>query len=266
MATAWQTLEEAALTLGISSRTLARRLARGEFETRMEAGRREVLISITEPELSATNAPAELLSDMPTDVADSADDENQTQFDELTDDSHAQPTSADMSADVGHTMLALHEDRIRRTDLAIMAYQQSVNMTAADAQRTHRNLRIAWSMAGGLAVASFIAAVWATHSVTQAQAEVKGLSATVRQLSDTSDNVTKTAEKLRAEAETAKIAAARAEGQLDAAKSRIDQLVQEQSALQTKVAMQNSAAVLASAVTVPATQPAATTQPFTSAR
>ena len=49
MATAWQTLEEAALTLGISSRTLHRRLARGEFETRLENGRREVLVVIADP-------------------------------------------------------------------------------------------------------------------------------------------------------------------------------------------------------------------------
>src|SRR6476620_2084504 len=48
MAEAWQTLEEAALTLGISSRTLHRRLARGEFQTRMENGRREVLVVIGE--------------------------------------------------------------------------------------------------------------------------------------------------------------------------------------------------------------------------
>src|SRR5688500_2027936 len=48
MAEAWQTLEEAALTLGISSRTLHRRLARGEFQTRMESGRREVLVVIEE--------------------------------------------------------------------------------------------------------------------------------------------------------------------------------------------------------------------------
>src|SRR5687768_11772662 len=52
MAEAWQTLEEAALTLGISSRTLHRRLARGEFQTRMENGRREVLVVIHQPDPS----------------------------------------------------------------------------------------------------------------------------------------------------------------------------------------------------------------------
>src|SRR3954468_4663789 len=57
MASAWQTMEEAALTLGISSRTLHRRLARGEFETRMENGRREVLVVIAEPQIGAIPEP-----------------------------------------------------------------------------------------------------------------------------------------------------------------------------------------------------------------
>ena len=259
MATAWQTLEEAALTLGISSRTLHRRLARGEFETRMESGRREVLISITEPELPPQSQPAADMSDM----ADTSDNGEQTQFDELG----ASDAAADMSADVGNTMLALHEDRIRRTDLAIMAYQQSVNVAAADARRTHRNARIAWSVAGALTVATFIAAVWATHSVTKAQAEVGQLTTAVRQLSDTSDSKSRDVEKLRTDAETARLATARVEGQLEAARSRIEQLSAEQTALQSKVAAQqtNAAPILAASVSIPATQPA-TTQPLTTAR
>src|SRR5438105_2063726 len=107
MATAWQTLEEAALTLGISSRTLHRRLGKGEFPTRLENGRREVLVSIADmPEPAASPTP-------------SADPESPV--------SH----SSDMSES---TVLALHEDRIRRTDLAVMAYQQSVTTAAADAR------------------------------------------------------------------------------------------------------------------------------------
>jgi hypothetical protein len=254
MATAWQTLEEAALTLGISSRTLHRRLARGEFETRMEHGRREVLISITEPEMSDVSA----VLNAATDTSDNAEE-----FDETgsTDDNQ------EMTADVGSTMLALHEDRIRRTDLAIMAYQQSVNVTAADARRTHRNARIAWSTAGALAAIAFVAAIWSTHTVTKAQAEVGHLNGVVRQLSDASDSKSRDLDKARTDAETARLAAAKIEGQLEAARTRIDQLTTEQAALQSKVAAQQvaTAPILASSVTIPATQPA-TTQPLTTAR
>src|SRR5437867_3437784 len=146
MASAWQTLEEAALTLGISSRTLHRRLARGEFDTRLENGRREVLVVVNEEAVGfatpqAGDTPGE--PEMPVaDVIDMAD---------MSDTSDA--PAGELSDEIQTTMLALHEDRIRRTDLAIMAYQQSVTVTAADARRPHRKARLACSVAEGTALA-----------------------------------------------------------------------------------------------------------------
>ena len=46
MAYAWQTVEQAAVTLGISTRTIARRIAKGELESRLNSGRREVYICL----------------------------------------------------------------------------------------------------------------------------------------------------------------------------------------------------------------------------
>lgn len=231
MATAWQTLEEAALTLGISSRTLHRRLARGEMQSRMENGRREVLVVVDEMEPTAEMlASFEALADAG-DVSDVADSASTTATDELP---HADEGGQPLSDDVGETMLALHEDRIRRTDLAIMAYQQSVNITAGDARRAHVRSRIAWSVTGGAVVALFIAATWATHTLTKAKADVSHLSATVKQLSDVADTKTREASELRREAEGAKLSAARAEGQLSAARQQIDQLTHNQQAIQAK--------------------------------
>src|SRR5438034_11532850 len=187
MASAWQTLEEAALTLGISSRTLHRRLARGEFETRMENGRREVLVVIAEPSVSVDIPAPAAVADEVADMADTDDaaDQYESAPSNMSDtsDTSATPTCDEIQT----TMLALHEDRIRRTDLAIMAYQQSVNVTAADARRAHRKARLAWSVAGGTVAATFVAIVWATHSVTRANAQVEHLNSVVRQLSDTAD-------------------------------------------------------------------------------
>src|SRR5678816_3300669 len=73
MAQAWQTLEEAALTLGISSRTLHRRLARGEFQTRMENGRREVLVVIEERDPSLDRLAAAGRNAVPQAAADMTD-------------------------------------------------------------------------------------------------------------------------------------------------------------------------------------------------
>jgi hypothetical protein len=242
MASAWQTLEEAALTLGISSRTLHRRLARGEFETRLENGRREVLVVIDEPlapiEIPAAQSMADAVADMSvTDEPSVSDIPPMSDEPSATSDS----TPGELSDEIQTTMLALHEDRIRRTDLAIMAYQQSVNVTAADARRAHRNLRIAWGVAGATAAVSFVAIVWATHSVTRANAQVDHLSGVVRQLSDTADTRQREVERWRNDAQEARVAAARIEGELSAAKTQ---------------------ATASAASPVPATQPAsATTQP-----
>src|SRR5439155_27070024 len=127
-----------------------------------------------------------------------------------------------LSDEIQTTMLALHEDRIRRTDLEIMAYQQSVAVTAADARRAHRKAQLAWSVAGATVAAMFVAIVWATHSVTRANAQVDHLNSTVRQLSDTAYTKTREVQQLRKDAQDARVAAARVEGELVWAKRQAD--------------------------------------------
>jgi outer membrane murein-binding lipoprotein Lpp len=262
MAEAWQTLEEAALTLGISSRTLHRRLARGEFQTRMENGRREVLVVIDEVDPSlqrlaaaarrgAAAAEAAEMSDMadgsampPEPEAPAADDYGRA-IDNATD-------------EVGQTMLALHEDRIRRTDLAIMAYQQSVTVAAADARRAITRSRVAWGVAATLTIVAFLSATWATHHVTKVNAEVSHLSANVRQLSDTVESKSRELQELRHDSQAAKVAAARAEGELTAAKMQIGQLLDAQQAAQARLAAQLTQAETSA---TPATQPATAVSP-----
>src|SRR3954468_20809240 len=53
MAYEWQSVEEAAVTLGVSTRTLHRRISKGEVETRLEDGRREVLVCLPDEEVEA---------------------------------------------------------------------------------------------------------------------------------------------------------------------------------------------------------------------
>jgi hypothetical protein len=237
MASAWQTVEEAALTLGISSRTLHRRLSRGEFETRLENGRREVLVVIPEAQI-----PEEIqAADMSVSYETASDTPADAPVDGLSD-------VTDVSDEIQTTMLALHEDRIRRTDLAIMAYQQSVNVTAADARRAHRNSRIAIGVAGGMVTGAFIVALWATHSVTRAKGDVDHLNQVVRQLSDTADTRAREIDKLRSENQDARVAAARVEGEL--------------SAVNASLSAKGQATADAISAGAPSTQPvSATTQP-----
>jgi len=255
MATAWQTLEEAALTLGISSRTLHRRISKGEFQTRLEAGRREVLVSIPDPVIDSQ-------------TAQSPGCTSAASIEQMTD------TDSQLSADVQATMLMLHEDRIRRTDLAIMAYQQSVNVSAMNARRAAVSSRVAWSTAGGLAAILFVSVVWATHRVTKAEADVTNLNGQVKQMSATTDLKNREADRLRLDVEIARVAAARSEGELAAARMQVDQLqhdltqVKAQSAASTtrpsEPSVKSDNAVQARAVTgvAPATQPVSTTQPI----
>jgi hypothetical protein len=243
MATAWQTLEEAALTLGISSRTLHRRLSKGEFQTRLESGRREVLVTIADP----------LVSD---DIARSATDTRPTPS---TEPDLIGAGSTELSADVQSTMLMLHEDRIRRTDLAIMAYQQSVNVSAMNARRSAVSSRVAWGTAGGLAAILFVAVTWATHRVTKADADVQNLNGQLKQVSSSKDLQAQEFDRLRLNVEIARVASARAEGELVAAKTQIDQLSHEAESAKAEAAkLQQAAAVKAADITKPSTQPAAT--------
>ncbi len=255
MATAWQSLEEAALTLGISSRTLHRRLSKGEFQARLESGRREVLVTIADP----------VVSD---DIKQSATDTGPTPS-AAPDTSNLIGTGGtELSADVQSTMLMLHEDRIRRTDLAIMAYQQSVNVSAMNARRSAVSSRIAWGMAGGLAAILFVAVTWATHRVTKAEADVQNLNGQLKQVSGSKDLQAQEFDRLRLNVEIARVASARAEGELVAAKTQIDQLSHEAESAKAETAkLQQAAAVKAGDVIKPTTQPAsASTQPVSLAR
>lgn len=263
MATRWQTLEEAALALGISSRTLHRRLSKGEFQTRLVNGRREVLVTVDDSVgLSDVSDQAEVrqqLSDFARRAAMLAEREQTMQgggnrapelgsFDgadfsvrlgraaetdrvadardlsaasgmpegmsDLADTENEQPQ-------VESAVLALHEDRIRRTDLAIMAYQQSVNVFANDTRRARLSARLAWGLAGCVLAGAFVAGIWITHTVTRAQAEVDRLHQVVRQLSDTADARSHEVESLRAQAQAADLASAKVEGELSATRQEL---------------------------------------------
>ena len=64
-----------------------------------------------------------------------------------------------------------------------------------------RHSRIGWSVAGGAVLATFVAIIWTTHSLTRAKADVDHLNQTVQKLSDASDTSAKQADQLRTEAE-----------------------------------------------------------------
>lgn len=228
MASAWQSMEEAAITLGVSSRTLHRRITKSEVETRLVNGRREVLVTLADPPTASAST-----SDT---SASSSDNASQPPTVEISMDGHD-------DAGVQHTMLMLHEDRIRRTDLAIMAYQQSVTVAAAEARRGRIGQRVAWSVAAGLAGCLFVAVVWSTHRVTASEAKVGTLTDQLKSVSDSADIVRQQADSVRREAEFARLSAARAEGELVAQRERLREQAEAMEASRQ------------AAAAIPATQP-----------
>jgi hypothetical protein len=211
MATAWQTVEEAALTLGISSRTLHRRIARNELETRLENGRREVQVNLPDAPSPTPSATADAAS---FEISHSIPSEN---------------NATDMSDAVGQTMLALHEDRIRRTDLAIMAYQQSITQAAREVRRTRVGSRWAWATASAAIITLCLGATWATHRLDRTQAQVDMLNYSLQQLSTQAnvksmeaDKLATEADKLRSDVENARVTAAKVEGELMATQSQLN--------------------------------------------
>jgi outer membrane murein-binding lipoprotein Lpp len=234
----------------------------------MEHGRREVLVVIEERDPSLDRLAAAGRNAVPQGAADMSDTSASAA------DTMATPYPAEdygnaidgAAEEVQQTMLALHEDRIRRTDLAIMAYQQSVTVAAAEARRAVTRSRVAWSVAVIMTVALFLGATWATHRVTRASAEVSHLADNVRQLADTVEVKSREVKELRQDSQAAKVSAARAEGELAAAKRQVDQLIQDREAERARLAGRGVAADMS--VTAAATQPAlsagAATQPVLS--
>lgn len=217
MAQAWQTVEEAALTLGISVRTLHRRMAKNELQSRLEAGRREVFVEIPDPVPADDSAEADIFEGTSKTVSQS---------------------SVGIHPDMHNTMLSLHEDRLRRTDIAILAYQQSVMTAAAEARRSRIMARVAWGTVAAAVVALFAVGVWSTEKLTAAEATVTTMQSQLQSAKSVADEKSAEVETLRAKADGAQLAAARAEGELKARNEPIT--IIQQSAPTTQPAQSNS--------------------------
>jgi hypothetical protein len=210
MAYAWQTVEQAAITLGISSRTLHRRIAKGELETRLEDGRREVMVCLPESPALSPAAP----SDTPP-VTRSQQPLGAEAITPPVSQAAASPLpKPELASIVSDTSLALTEDRFRRMELAINAFQKAADSSAAEVKRARSVSYVAWSTVGGLVAIVIIALVWAVHRDTWAQADIKRLSGEVARLTDESSARAKDLSVMRQELENARLTSARADGEL----------------------------------------------------
>jgi hypothetical protein len=217
MAYAWQTVEQAAVTLGISTRTIARRITKGEIESRLSNGRREVYICLphsgpvaepvetVEGELTGNDAPSYRAPN----PAEAEEEYEQTVR-------HTVAASSMPGADVETgTALILAEDRARRAELAISVIQQSTAIVRDEVRTARIGARWAWSTVAVLSAGVVVAVAWTSSNVTRSQSIADAMREKAASVSNQAEQLTKEQRLLRAELEGARMATARVEGQLE---------------------------------------------------
>jgi hypothetical protein len=203
MTNEWMTVEQAAIALGCSTRTIARRLKTAELETRTDdAGRRLVLVCRPQQKTEVTRTP---------------DSDAVTGSSQL---SNSNPVTGEIIAQALQVVISqTRDDAQRARDQAALA------IAAAGIAR--KEARYAWGTVAALLIGLGVAGGIATHRITQQRAENVDLQRDVivantdandakRQASMLSSALTISqadTEKAREETAAARIDAARAQGE-----------------------------------------------------
>jgi hypothetical protein len=207
MAYAWQTVEQAAVTLKISTRTIARRIAKGEIESRLNSGRREVYIDIpSAPEVEATL-------------------EGELQPDPVYEQTVRQTVTANAApgTDVETTTaLILAEDRARRAEMAITVIQQSTAIVREEVYRARSGARWAWGVVAAMAACVMVAVGWTTTNVTKNQQQADSLKERMAQVNEASEKLEQDRQDLASQLNKAREATARIEGQIQELRSEAE--------------------------------------------
>jgi len=244
----WLTIEEAAVRLKTSVRTLQRKVSAGTIESRMENGRREVLIDVPDPATQPTMADG--MSDPSAYVSQAAANAYSQvgQIPPTAGHSTANAAGTYTAPDISQALAVVTDAMADKAELAIVAYQGLARNAELMANRYRVETRIYQVAATILIVGLLVAVGVAVRSATMAETSVT----LANSASDTSANVGQERDKLREELIRAREAAARAEGRREAEVEALTQAVKE---------AQMVSVVKASASTPPTTQP--TTQPTT---
>jgi hypothetical protein len=284
----WQTIEQAAVTLGLSVRTVNRHITAGKLESRLFEGRREVRIPTSAAFASAASgndgqssasfstrsgasaSAADTSSDTAsTDPVDAArataiEDNGETEGSSSDGARFASATRQRVTADVSsdrpmdlQTMLALADSLDDKATLAVAAYQTLARTAESQVQSLRRVAFGAWAAVGVIAVGVIIAVGWGTYRLTTAEVTASNLREQVnkqdKQIQDHAAGRDEELQRLIAERDAAKQDTATTKEQMARIQGRIEVLTE-----QTKAAEAN--AILAAAVL---RQQGSTTQPTT---
>ena len=222
MADTWLTIEQAAVALGLSVRTVNRHIVANKIQSRLNEGRREVLVSM--PDEPADG------SDVPTDVSSAASpfaaqrltiDSQGADYARQASDYARQASDHVRQVSEGaveapvidtSTVLALADNAAEKAELAISAYQALARATDMQFRSVRRSARVAWAAVAVMAAGVSVAVGWTTHHLTKAQVEGRHLQEQVRTTFDMAERASAERESLRAELSAARELAARVEG------------------------------------------------------
>lgn len=196
MSEVWQTIEQAAVTLGLSVRTVNRHITAGKLQSRLFEGRREVLIPPTEDPPRIDRSPSSFASTSAregqparaelspiaegdgsyvpnTNGQSVANGEPVGSFiDPSARESFRQTVKAQVASDKSfdaQTMLALTDSIDDKATLAVAAYQTLARSAEIQVQSLRRVAFGAWAVVGLMAVGLIVAVGWATHRLTTAE-------------------------------------------------------------------------------------------------
>ncbi|QOV87580.1 hypothetical protein [Humisphaera borealis] len=198
----WQTIEQAAVTLGLSVRTVNRHITGGKLESRLFEGRREVLVSLPDPVRPADStksaAPQRAASAAPsasgtTDTPPAPESTvNFTMGAAANDrnDAASSNPSANAAADKPayesvrramfdsesnekpldlRTMLTLADSADDKASLAVAAYQTLARTSEMQVHSLRRVALGAWAAVGVMAAGAIMAVGWGTYRLTTSE-------------------------------------------------------------------------------------------------
>ncbi len=189
MVNEWLSVEAAALRLGISSRSVARRVQNGQLESRVDAnGRRTVLICLPAPAQPAA-APAAPVIEAPAARTSVASD------------GAVEPSQARELAQQAMTVV-------------IRSHEQTMLAAREEMLAARQSSRRAWAAVAVLVLGASITVGIVTHHLTEAAALVNQSQQRVVQAQDQIDRLTAERDRLRDQVVQAKVQEAQAQGQL----------------------------------------------------
>jgi hypothetical protein len=193
----WLSVEAAALRLGISSRSIARRIQSGQLESRVDAnGRRSVLVCLPAPHVSqpVTAAVKEPLGEQAT-----TDTPNQG-----------------VNANQGISSSQARELAQQALTVVIRSHEETMLAARAEMFAAKRSSRRAWAAVAILLIGASVTVGVVTHNLTAAASLVRQAEQRDNQSQSQIISLTTERDQLRDQMEQAKVKEAQAQGQLTA--------------------------------------------------